>query len=161
MGTHPIFESDFDCLTDKKMVKIVDSEDTFNAAINGDVLVCVDFFATWCGPCKMIAPKLEAMSKEFEGKVIFLKVDVDELEDLAASQEVRRCQHFHFSRVEKNLIRLPVPMKQEFVKQLTSTYRNLESPLLIHSIKIISIAGVIAVLLYYCRKYMFRKIAID
>ena len=52
-------------------------------------------------------------------------------------------------------------MKQEFVKQLTSTYRNLESPLLIHSIKIISIAGVIAVLLYYCRKYMFRKIAID
>merc|ERR1712113_114764 len=151
MGTHPIFESDFDCLT----------EDTFNAAINGDVLVCVDFFATWCGPCKMIAPKLEAMSKEFEGKVIFLKVDVDELEDLAASQEVKAMPTFSFFKGGKKLDSFAGPMKQEFVKQLTSTYRNLKSPLLIHSIKIISIAGVIAVLLYYCRKYMFRKIAID
>merc|ERR1712113_898833 len=93
MGTHPIFESDFDCLT----------EDTFNAAINGDVLVCVDFFATWCGPCKMIAPKLEAMSKEFEGKVIFLKVDVDELEDLAASQEVKAMPTFSFFKGGKKL----------------------------------------------------------
>merc|ERR1711874_452667 len=133
MGTHPIFESDFDCLTDfVKMVKIVESQADFDAAINGNTLVCVDFFATWCGPCKMIAPKLEAMSKEFEGKVIFLKVDVDELEDLAASQEVKAMPTFSFFKGGKNLIRLPAPMKQEFVKQLTSTYRNLESPLLIH-----------------------------
>ena len=39
-----------------------------------DTLVCVDFFATWCGPCKMIAPKLEQMSEEFAGKVVFMKV---------------------------------------------------------------------------------------
>ena len=38
------------------------------------MLVCVDFFATWCPPCRMIAPILEEMSKEFEGKVVFLKV---------------------------------------------------------------------------------------
>merc|ERR1712156_544025 len=97
MGTHPIFESDFDCLTDlKKMVKIVESQADFDAAINGNTLVCVDFFATWCGPCKMIAPKLEAMSKEMDGKVIFLKVDVDELEDLAAAQEVKAMPTFAF-----------------------------------------------------------------
>merc|ERR1712122_207848 len=97
MGTHPIFESDFDCLTDfVKMVKIVESQADFDSVINGNTLVCVDFFATWCGPCKMIAPKLEAMSKEMEGKVIFLKVDVDELEDLAAAQEVKAMPTFAF-----------------------------------------------------------------
>ena len=40
------------------------------------MLVCVDFFATWCPPCRMIAPILEEMSKEFEGKVAFLKVRI-------------------------------------------------------------------------------------
>jgi len=104
MGTHPIFESDFDCLTDfVKMVKIVESQADFDAVINGNTLVCVDFFATWCGPCKMIAPKLEAMSKEMEGKVIFLKVDVDELEDLAASQEVKAMPTFAFFKGGKKL----------------------------------------------------------
>ena len=71
------------------MVTIVESEEQFNTAIAGvsvllllplllsvfkDILVVVDFFATWCGPCKMIAPKLESMSKEMAGKVVFLKV---------------------------------------------------------------------------------------
>ena len=41
-----------------------------------DMLVCVDFSATWCPPCRMIAPILEEMSKEFEGKVAFLKVRI-------------------------------------------------------------------------------------
>merc|ERR1712149_70146 len=109
MGTHPIFESDFDCLTEKrakvkkKMVKLVDSEEQFNTAIAGDLLVVVDFYATWCGPCKMIAPKLESMSKEMAGKVVFLKVDVDELEDLAAAQEVKAMPTFAFFKGGKKL----------------------------------------------------------
>jgi len=40
----------------------------------------IDFFATWCGPCKMIAPYFEELSKTFEG-VVFLKADVDDFED--------------------------------------------------------------------------------
>merc|ERR1711931_52989 len=107
MGTHPIFESDFDCLTEKKrtikMVTIVESEEQFNTAIAGDILVVVDFFATWCGPCKMIAPKLESMSKEMAGKVVFLKVDVDDLEDLAAAQEVKAMPTFAFFKGGKKL----------------------------------------------------------
>ena len=39
-----------------------------------DILVCVDFTAKWCGPCKKIAPILDEMAKEFDGKVQFLKV---------------------------------------------------------------------------------------
>jgi len=43
-------------------------------------LVVIDFFATWCGPCKMIAPVLETLSNDLKDEVIFLKVDVDENE---------------------------------------------------------------------------------
>merc|ERR1712080_92286 len=47
----------------------------------GDKLVVIDFFATWCGPCKVIAPEIETMSKGAFSDVIFLKVDVDENEE--------------------------------------------------------------------------------
>merc|ERR1739848_4794 len=106
MGTHPIFESDFDCLTEKRrynMVLKIESAEKFNQEINGDTLVCVDFFATWCGPCRMIAPYLEELSKELDGKCKFVKVDVDELEDLAAQQEVKAMPTFSFFKGGKKL----------------------------------------------------------
>merc|ERR1712002_1165376 len=107
MGTHPIFESDFDCLTDQnlriKMVQKVNSADEFNAVVSKGGLVCVDFFATWCGPCKMIAPYLEELSKELEGKVIFIKVDVDELDELSQEQEVKAMPTFSFFKSGKKL----------------------------------------------------------
>jgi thioredoxin 1 len=45
--------------------------------------VVIDFYATWCGPCKMIAPQIEEMSKALDN-IVFLKVDVDEVEEAAA-----------------------------------------------------------------------------
>lgn len=43
----------------------------------------VDFTATWCGPCKRLAPILEELAKEYKGKIVVYKVDVDKCEDLA------------------------------------------------------------------------------
>ncbi|CAG2175181.1 unnamed protein product [Oppiella nova] len=54
----------------------------------GSKLVVVDFFATWCGPCKMISPALDKMSEELVADVVFLKVDVDENEDIATDHKV-------------------------------------------------------------------------
>ncbi|GME71214.1 unnamed protein product [Ambrosiozyma monospora] len=70
-----------------KMVNVIKSKDEFAKVTGASNLVVVDFFATWCGPCKMIAPLLEKFSKEYTS-ADFYKVDVDELPDVAAANEV-------------------------------------------------------------------------
>ncbi len=57
-------------------VEITDA--TFlDEVVNSDVPVVIDFWAEWCGPCKMIAPIVEELAGEYEGKVKFAKMDVD------------------------------------------------------------------------------------
>lgn len=56
----------------------------FDELLKGDKPVVCDFFATWCGPCKMLAPVMEQVSERFHGKAVFVKVDIDENMELAA-----------------------------------------------------------------------------
>lgn len=66
------------------MIKHINSAAEFDAEIQNNKSVLVDFFATWCGPCKMLAPVLEGMdNKGLLNDTLVLKVDVDEVADLA------------------------------------------------------------------------------
>lgn len=64
-------------------MKIIDKTE-FDQIKNDGVLL-VDFFANWCGPCKMVAPILEELSKEYDGKVNMVKIDVDQEPSLSGS----------------------------------------------------------------------------
>ena len=56
--------------------------------INSDVPVFVDFWAEWCGPCRMVGPVVEELANDYDGKVKFVKVNVDEAKDLASQYNV-------------------------------------------------------------------------
>ncbi len=56
--------------------------------MNSDVPVFVDFWAEWCGPCRMVSPVVEELSNDYDGKVKFVKVNVDEANELASKYNV-------------------------------------------------------------------------
>jgi thioredoxin len=67
----------------------------FNYEVNkewkfeGDLPCIIDFYADWCQPCKMVAPILEELSKEYEGKINIYKVDTEDQQELAAAFGIR------------------------------------------------------------------------
>ena len=65
------------------------TESNFNEMIASGKPVMVDFGATWCGPCKALAPRIEDLEKEYEGRAVIGTADVDECSDLAAQFRIR------------------------------------------------------------------------
>lgn len=63
--------------------------ETFKDIISGSTPVLVDFFATWCGPCKMMRPVLEEVARKEGDKVRIIKIDIDENRRAAAAYQVR------------------------------------------------------------------------
>ena len=63
--------------------------ETFNHVISSDSLVLVDFFATWCGPCKAMHPVLENLKQQVGDRIRIIKVDVDKNQQTAAQYNVQ------------------------------------------------------------------------
>ncbi len=68
---------------------MVITAENFNEIVNAGKPAVIDFWATWCGPCKRVAPIIEELAEEYEGKAIVGKVDVEEQDELAFKFGIR------------------------------------------------------------------------
>ncbi len=69
--------------------KVFDYEKNKEWKYEGELPAIIDFYADWCGPCKMVAPILEDLSKEYEGKITIYKIDTDKEQELASVFGIR------------------------------------------------------------------------
>lgn len=75
--------------------------------LNSNIPVLVDFYATWCGPCKMMSPIVEEIAQEMEGKIKVLKIDTDDEQELAIKYGIMSIPTFIIfknGKIEKTLI---------------------------------------------------------
>ena len=68
--------------------------ESFNEIINGDKPVLVDFFATWCAPCRAMTPIIEALGKSLQGQARVLKIDIDKNEAVANKYQIQSVPTF-------------------------------------------------------------------
>lgn len=92
-------------------------EASFNEALKQEGLLVVDFWAEWCGPCKMLGPVIEQLASAFEGKAVVGKVNVDDEPELAQQYGVMSIPTVMFFKdgelIDKKIGVMP---PQEFVK---------------------------------------------
>jgi thioredoxin 1 len=99
--------------------------------LQSTIPVVVDFWAPWCGPCKMVAPTLEKLSKEYAGKLLVAKVNTDENPDWAMKFGVQGIPTMLFVAGGKVIHRqvgaLPEPMLRDIVAQFMDVVQNVKA----------------------------------
>ncbi|MBQ6229347.1 MAG: thioredoxin [Prevotella sp.] len=70
-------------------MEVTITTENLESYLNGELPLVVDLWATWCGPCKMIAPVISELAAEYDGKIVVGKCDVEENDDVAAEFGVR------------------------------------------------------------------------
>lgn len=80
--------------------KVFNYEQNKDWKFEGTLPALIDFYADWCGPCKMIAPILEELSKEYEGRINIYKIDTEEQQELASVFGIRSIPSLLFCPVD-------------------------------------------------------------
>ena len=70
-------------------MEITITEQNFDEIVSSNRVVMIDFGATWCGPCKALAPVVEEIARDYEGRAAVCKADVEEVSDIAARFRIR------------------------------------------------------------------------
>lgn len=96
----------------------------FNEIINGNDLVLVDFYAEWCGPCKMMSPILQEVKVNLKDSVKIIKVNVDQHQDLASHFMVRGVPTFMLFKTGKMLWRQSGVLSTKDLIQIISSHLN-------------------------------------
>jgi thioredoxin 1 len=92
----------------------------FTELINDSKLVIVDFWATWCGPCRMISPLLDELEEEMADQITVVKVNVDDADEIAAQYRIMSIPTLLFIKngqiVDKTVGAMPKPALAEKIK---------------------------------------------
>ena len=103
------------------MVKHINSQQLESLIQESDKLVICDFWAPWCGPCRMLAPVLEEVAKEYEGRVEVVKIDVDENGEAAMKYGISSIPNVLAFKggkvVDSNLGFVPAPVLSGFIEK--------------------------------------------
>lgn len=70
-------------------MEVTITNDNYKEYVKGDLPLMIDFWATWCGPCRQMSPVVEELAKEYDGKVVVGKCNIDEAEDIAMQHGIR------------------------------------------------------------------------
>lgn|SRR5574344_2132582 len=98
--------------------------ETFNEVISGDQLVLVDFFATWCQPCKMMHPILEQLKSQLGNKIRVIKIDVDRNNTTAARFNIQSVPTLMLFRKGEVLWRRSGVTQSSELLQIINSYLN-------------------------------------
>ena len=98
--------------------------ENFNEIINGNQLTLVDFFATWCGPCKMMHPVLEQLKENFGDSIRILKIDVDKAQELAMNYRIQSVPTLMLFREGQQLWRQSGAMPLAELTNIINSYKQ-------------------------------------
>lgn len=104
------------------MSKILKDKSEFeNDILKSNLPAVVDFFATWCGPCKMLSPVIDEIANEMEGKAVVAKVDSDQLGELCAEYSIKLLPTLVFFKDGKEVDKIVgVAEKEDIIAKLNS-----------------------------------------
>ncbi len=92
--------------------------------IKAQGLVMIDFWAAWCGPCRIISPTVEELSKEYSGKVKVLKLNTDENSDIASRYQVMGIPTLMFFKDGTKLDQIVGVVPKQFLKDKIESFLN-------------------------------------
>lgn len=117
--------------TEDFKLKVLDYTTQEQWSYQGTLPAIIDFYADWCGPCKMVAPVLEELAKEYDGKLIIYKVDTEKEQELAAIFDIRSIPTFLFIPMEGKPMLQPGALSKAMFKKVIDEHLVVEKKIIL------------------------------